>query len=194
MRRERNFGASPRTPWRIRVADPALQFWYRFVHPNRARLERGEAGAVWAEHVEPLLDDYMGWHVFERIVAQGYRRMHRSLRLPGATEWGRWEGRDRNRRDIEVDIVARLDDGRIVTGEVKWSRRPVDSDIHYGLLRDLEDLAASGQGWARDALREDTSAGRVYVSAAGFTDHMRELSDRAGNVQLLDLEDLYRTG
>lgn len=28
IRRERNFGASPRTPWRAQLADNAVQFWY----------------------------------------------------------------------------------------------------------------------------------------------------------------------
>lgn len=191
VRRERNFRAGGRAPWRNRVADHALQFWYRFVHPNRSRLERGEVDGVWAAEVEPFLDQYMGWSVFESMVAEAFRRFHGRWGLPGARDWSRWEGQDRNRRSIEIDLAAELDDGRLLTGEVKWSSSPVDVDVHHGLVRDLEDLAASGQGWAGDALDPDRSAGHLYVSSGGFTDHFRERAEQAGNVRLLDLEALY---
>lgn len=191
LRRDRNFRASTRAPWRNRIADNALQFWYRFVHANRSRLERGEVDAVWSNSVEPYLDDYMGWSVFEGMAAESYRRHHDAWGLPGAREWTRWEGQDRNRRSIEIDMVAELDDGRILTGEVKWSSAPADVDVHLELLRDLEDLAASGQGWAREALDAPRSAGHLYVSAAGFTDHFRKRAAREGNIHLVDLAAMY---
>jgi hypothetical protein len=101
------------------------------------------------------------------------------------------EAKDRNRRPIELDLVARLDDGRILTGEVKWSSQPVDADVHADLSRDLEDLGTSGQGWAKDALSARRSAGHVYFSAAGFTDAFRERAEKAPAVRLVSLTDLY---
>jgi len=74
---------------------------------------------------------------------------------------------------------------------VKWSSAPVDVDVHFDLKRDLRDLAHSGQGWAKDALDPERSAGHVYFSAAGFTDHFRERAEREGNVRLIDLEMMY---
>jgi len=65
--------------------------------------------------------------------------------------------------------------------------------LHHGLTRDLEDLARSGRGWARRALDPETSAGRIYVSAAGFTDRFRSVADDEETAsRLIDLEDLYR--
>ncbi|MEJ2205524.1 MAG: ATP-binding protein [Gemmatimonadota bacterium] len=188
IRRERDFDAGRRAAWRNRLTDHAVAFWYRFVHPNRARLERGEIGPVWETRVGPRMSDYMGWTVFEGLCAEAFLRHHERWGLPGSAEWSRWEGRDRNRRPIEIDIVARLDDGRLLTGEVKWSSRPVDTDVHFGLRRDLEDLGRSGQGWAREAVH--TSAGHVYFSAAGFTDHFRQRAGEEGLV-LIDLEEMY---
>jgi hypothetical protein len=66
VRRERNYGAPPRTAWRSRIADNAVRFWYRFVHPNRSRLETGAAEDVWSESVAPSLNTYMGG-IFEEI-------------------------------------------------------------------------------------------------------------------------------
>jgi hypothetical protein len=187
--RERNFDARRTTPWRFRLGDPAIRFWHRFVLPERARLERGEAGRVYAERVRPALDTYMG-HVFERIVHDALARLLERWDLPGAVETARFEGQDRNRRPIEIDLVARTHDGRVLAGEVKWSSSPVGPALHAGLLRNLEDLAASGQGWAREALDPGTSAGTLFVSAAGFTRDFQALARKRGDIRLLSLEDL----
>src|SRR5699024_10935993 len=148
--------------YRHRISDHALRFWYRFVFPHRSSLEIGDARRVWEHHVEPHLDAYMG-KVFESICAEAYRHLHETWGLAGAQEWARWEGKDRNRRSIELDLVARLDDGRLLTGEIKWSSRPIDLGVHRHLLRILEDLGRSGQGWAKDALAPERSAGHLYI-------------------------------
>lgn len=190
IERERNFGAHEKAAWQYRIADPAVRFWYRFVQPNRSRLETGGVRQVWSKRVSPLLNDYMG-KVFETMCRQAYLRHHEVWGLPGALEWSRWEGKDRNRRPIELDIVARLDDGRLLTGEIKWSSRPVDAKVHTDLLRDLQDLAAAGQAWANDALSPTDSAGHVYFSAAGFTNTFHERANADPRIKLLDLGALY---
>ena len=188
--RERNFDAPPKAAYQHRISDHAVRFWYRFVHPNRSRLESGEPARVWKTDVEPMLNDYMG-PVFERIVCEAYARRHEAWGLAPAAEWARWEGRDRNRRSIEVDLVARLDDGRILTGEVKWRTRPVASDVLTLLLRNLQDLAASGQGWAKDALSPERSAGFLFVSAGGFSAEFRAIARKDPRIMLRTLDELY---
>lgn len=187
VERERNFAAPSRAPYRYRIADHAVRFWYAFVDANRSRLVRpGGARPVWEGRIAPSLDTYMG-KVFEGMCRQAYRRHAARWHLADADEWTRWEGQDRNRRSIEIDIVARLDDGRLLTGEIKWSSAPVDIGIHADLTRDLEDLARSGQGWAHDAL----VGPRLYCSAAGFTEGFHRLAVREDNLHLVALDDLY---
>ncbi|MGH7719116.1 MAG: ATP-binding protein, partial [Gemmatimonadaceae bacterium] len=193
VRRERNFDAPAKAAYRYRIADNAVRFWFHFVAPNRSGLETGEAESVWSTRVAPHLDTYMGL-VFERIVREAFDRHHTVWGLPLAMEWSRWEGHDRNRRSIELDVVARLEDGRILVGEVKWSARPVDVGVHSALLRNLEDLGRSGQGWAKDALDPARSGGYLYVSAAGFTQRFREAVAEDRTVRLMSLEDLYKPG
>jgi hypothetical protein len=188
--RERNFDAHEKAAWQHRIADPAVRFWHRFVLPNRSRLETGGARQVWGTRVQPLLNDYMG-KVFEGICRDAYVRRHEAWGLPGAVAWSRWEGRDRRRRPIEVDLVARLDDGRLLTGEMKWSTRPVGAAVRSALLRNLEDLAASGQGWAADALSPTRSAGHLFFSAAGFTADFRARAAGDARIRLVTLADLY---
>jgi len=187
---ERNFGAPPNAPLRYRISDHAVRFWYRFVDPDRSKLETGESREVWDAKIGPNLDTYMG-KVFEGICREAFVRNRRAWDLPGASEWTRWEGRDRNRRPVEIDVVARLSDGGMLTGEVKWSSSPVGESLHLDLLRGLEALAASGQGWAHEALPEVGGARYVHFSAAGFTDAFRALASRDERIHLLDLSDLY---
>jgi AAA+ ATPase superfamily predicted ATPase len=185
VRREQYFDASRRSGYLNRVADHALAFWYRFVQPNRSQLELGRLDDVWENRIAPHLDDYMG-RVFERIAFEAFGQLHVLWGLPGATLWRRWEGTDRNRRSIELDVVAKLNDGQMLTGEVKWSSSPIGPGVHHALSRNLEDLANSGRGWAKDAL-EGT---RIYFSAGGFAPEFRDLA-ASRDLVLVTLEDLF---
>ncbi|MFN0072231.1 MAG: ATP-binding protein [Chloroflexota bacterium] len=184
--RERNVASTRRTPYRYYITDNAVRTWHRFIVPNRGRLTTGEPEEIWRERVEPHLNDHMG-QVFERIVSQAYSRFHQTWELPGVQDWARWQGHDRNRRSIEIDIVARLDDGRTLTGEIKWSTQPRGLELHNALQRNLEDLAASGHSWATEAL----VGPRLYVCSGGFTPELQSWAKDRPDIHLLSLADLY---
>ena len=187
VRGEQNFAAARRAPYRYRITDNAVAFWHAFLVPHRSRLATGEdCRAFWDAHVAPRLDTYMG-HAFEGIVREAYARYHRRWGLPAARELGRWEGADRNREGVEIDLAGRLEDGRLLVGELKWSSSPHGPNLHDGLRDKLRRLALSGQGWARDA----DAAVYLYASAAGFTPQMRRLAEENPQLRLLTLEDLY---
>jgi len=189
--RERDFGAGRTSAWRHRLLDNAVRFWYRFNHRNRSALETGGAAQVWADRVEPFLDEYMGWRRFEDMTREAFQRQHDRWGFPAAAEWARWEGLDRNRRQIEIDIVAELTDRKLLTGEVKWSSSPVGESVHEDLLRNLRYLIASGHGWASDALDPARSHGHLYVSAAGFTEEFVGMAKTDSRIRLVTLEDCY---
>lgn len=183
--RERDYGAGPKAPWRYDISDNALLFWHRFVEPNRSRLERGRISEVWEGSVENALDTYMG-RLFERIARRALLRLCGQWGLPEVSVCSRWEGMDRNRRPIELDVVGELAGGGMITGKVKWSSGPVGPEVHWRLKRDLEALAASGRHWAADAL-----GGRfVHFSAGGFSDRMLEVAAGDGSLTLVTLEEM----
>lgn len=187
VRGEQNFAAARRAPYHYRITDNATAFWHTFLVPHRSRLATGEdCRDFWDEHIIPRLDTYMG-HAFEGIVHEAYTRYHRRWHLPAARELGRWEGVDRNRESVEIDLVGHLEDGRLLVGEIKWSSSPHGPGLHSGLLDKLRRLALSGQGWARD--RADTVY--LYAAAAGFTPGMWRLAEDNPQLRLLTLEDLY---
>jgi AAA+ ATPase superfamily predicted ATPase len=186
----RNFEARNNEPHRYQVADPAVAFYYKFVSRFRNELETSPPEEVWAQHVEPKLPAYMG-HVFERIAEQAFYRLRGALKLPMVKEWGRWEGTDRDRKPVEIDIVARLTDGRVMTGSVKCRGRVCAPIVHRQHLDDLRRLASSGRQWAHEAL--EPSAPLLYVSASGFTPDFRLRAEEDGHpVIMWDMDDLYR--
>ena len=143
----------------------------------------------WSQHIQPRLDVYMG-HVFERISEQAYVRALNGSHLPLAKAWGRWEGKDREGEPIEIDLVAALEDGRTLTGGIKWNRKPLAAEVFNHHLRMLDRLAAAGMSWAHRAREPD--APMLFVAAGGFTsgfDSAVRLSRRP--VTLWTLKDLY---
>lgn len=191
VRPYRNLGAGATVPFRYRIADPAFAFHYEFVARYEAALEVTDPLRIWREAVVPRLDSYLG-HVFERIVEQAYRRLQSRRRLPVVTEWGRWEGRDRAGESLELDVAARLADGRVLTGAVKWNAKPLDRRWHLRHIEMLDRLASSGVKWAHAA--SDRDAPLLYVAAGGF---MKEFETAARSsrehVHLWTLADLYGT-
>ena len=115
LRRGHNVEAKATAAHRYRIDDPAFAFYYAFVTRFEASLARNNPMSIWTRHVARLFDSYIG-HVFERIAEQAYRRLQARLDLPLVGGWGRWEGQDSERQSLELDIVAPLVDGRVMTG------------------------------------------------------------------------------
>jgi len=190
IRASRNLGASRTTPFRYRVWDPALRFFYDIVAPLESALATQDPTAIWTNHVEPRFDAYLG-HVFEAVVEEAYYRLQAPLGLPIVKEWGRWEGLARDRRSVEIDIVCDLADGRCMSGAIKWNRAKVDVQVHLDHLEMLGRLAYSGVEWAHRALEPD--AVLLYVASNGFTDRFRDAAQASrSEVYLWSLGDLYQ--
>jgi uncharacterized protein len=186
----RNLGTNPKDPYRYRVSDPAFRFYYDFVAPLESALATQSARDIWKQFVRPRLDAYMGL-VFEMMVEQAYYRLQELLELPVVREWGRWEGLDRNREPLEIDIAGPLLDGRVLTGAIKWNRRQVGVNVHTDHLEQLGRLARSGVKWAHAA--GDEGSPLLYVAAGGFTEAFRMAArESRREVYLWTLEDLYQ--
>lgn len=188
---ERNFDAAPNQPYRYRIVDPAQRFYYALVLPYRqALIDPSSATALWRDAIRPRLDGYIG-HIFEQMTREAYHHRREQDHLPLVKDWGRWEGRDRNREALEIDIVARATDGRLITGAVKWNARPVSPTLHTEHIAALHRLASSGYRWAHDALKPDAIV--LYVSAAGFTEAFADAVRGHGQrVVAWSLSELYR--
>jgi AAA+ ATPase superfamily predicted ATPase len=183
-----NIGRGPKEPVRYRVADPALRFFHVFVTPYASLLERADPIDVYDQVVAPRLDTYLGLE-FERFAAHTYDRLAATRGLPLVRRWSRWEGQDASRRSIEVDVVAPLADGGVMTGSVKFTRAPVGSQVFYDHLDALRRAADAGQRWAHEALNGGPI---LFLAAAGFDERFMEtVRGYDGRIITWSLQDVY---
>jgi hypothetical protein len=120
VRRETPFGASERATKRTSyvIADPFLRLWFRFVEPERSRLQAGRVEAVMNEVRRRL--PHLHASAWEELARASVTRREWLGRGWGAAR--RWWGGGRDRKPLEIDLVAESDDGaHLLVGEVKWS-------------------------------------------------------------------------
>jgi AAA+ ATPase superfamily predicted ATPase len=188
---ERNFDERSTQAIHYRIADPALRMFYGLVMPNESAIASAGAEVVWSERLKAqVFPAYVGLHVFEDVVRQAYLRHGRARGLPAVETWGRWEGRDGARQGVELDVVVRLLDGRVMTGSAKMRSRPADATVLLDHVSALRRLAESGRGWAREALEPD--APMLFVSSGGFKESFRAAAEDLGRPLVLwTLEELF---
>jgi AAA+ ATPase superfamily predicted ATPase len=105
------------------IGDYYLRFWFRFVFPYQSDIAMGYTAWL-LKKIKTGYSDFMG-PVFEDIC----RQLIPSL-FPGKyTKVGGWWDK-RN----EVDIVCiNPESGQVLTGECKWTNKPVGKEIFYRL-------------------------------------------------------------
>lgn len=188
----RNFEAPGNQAYRYRIADPAQRTYYGLVLPNESAIASAGPRAVWEDRLkDQVWPSYVGQQVFEDVVQQAYLRASPLDDLPSIEEWGRWEGLDREKEPVEMDVVSRLLDRSMMTGSIKFQSQQANARVFLDHVEDLRRLARSGQGWAREAL--DTDSPFIFVSAAGFSESfwtVRE-EEEMRRVITWSLEDLY---
>jgi AAA+ ATPase superfamily predicted ATPase len=135
--RETPFGTSVRSSKRTlyRITDPFLRYWFRFVQPDRSRLEARQTAAV-ERDVATRFPHHAG-EVWEEVARESVPRLDGFGRTWGLA--GRWWGPGLDRQPLEVDLVAESAAGdALLVGEVKWA----SPDDPARLLQELERKAA----------------------------------------------------
>lgn len=152
-----------------RIADPFVRFWFRHVRRHWSRLETGQRAAVVRDIQADLANLAQG--AYGDLCRDGVARRT----WPGFAPWvrtGRWWN-----ATIEIDVVGLDEEGAVLAGEAKWSRRPIGTNV----LRDLEDAVARA-GIATAAPRTVFA----LCSRSGFTPGLRRLARERDDVVLVD--------
>lgn len=168
LEERRPIAGNGRTSWSI--ADPYFRFWFRYVYPNRSRLQRGRADDV-CEAILADIDNHMG-PVFEQVCRDWASTHASSDRFPACEQVGAYWTRT---HDVEIDVAARSGKRMVALGSCKWGT----ADAH-----DLDQLeeARSGIGGA--------STANLYIFARGFHPALKRRALDAG-VTLVAADDLY---
>lgn len=164
---------------RYYLDDPFLAFYYHLILPNLSAIQAGHGKAVYRHAVAPQLDQYVsGW--FEAICQQ-WVRYYGSERLQSvAQEVGKiWSA------DYDVDVAAKLLDGRRLAGECKWRHEATNAAV----LQKLRAAAAANSFYADDP----ASTLLLIFSRSPATAELRRLAAKDRKVLLLTPADLIGT-
>ena len=98
------------------IADNYLNFWFKYVFPNKTDLEAGNSETV-LNKIKQDYNIYLG-HAFEQIAAELLTEMKTNQTLPfNFTSMGKWWF-----KDVEIDLIALDEEKQSVTFiETKWS-------------------------------------------------------------------------
>lgn len=134
-KREVPFGHSVRDTKRTfyRLADPFLNYWYRFVEPNRSLLQLYRL-----ESVEKRIR--REWEVYLEGIWEDISRECVPFLSIENEEWGpagRWWGKGVDGTNLEIDLLAEAVDrpNRVLAGEVKLTSDPGKSEGYMRALR-----------------------------------------------------------
>ena len=157
------------------VSDNLFTFWFRFVHPNVERIERGEGDLVLQTDIRPQFAQYIG-KLFESMAEDLFLEFNREGFLPFRFDTiGSWWDKGE-----EIDLVALQKEGSsILFCECKWQ----DQVNAEKLLMQLKEKAA-GVAWMDKTRKE-----YYCIIARSFSPHSRK-RENDENTLYLDAGDL----
>lgn len=156
-----------------RLTDNFIAFWFKFVYPYRAYLEKGETKFVLSQIKKGFVQNYASF-VYEDVCRE------KMWELSAASFWdfhfdkvGRYWGAKAG----EIDIVA-IDTigGNLVLGECKYTTIPKGLSVLHAL---------QGKAEAMLKLTQTKNVQYILFSTAGFTQGLTEKAQE-GNVRLIE--------
>ncbi len=156
-----------------RIKDNFIEFWFRFVYPDKSFIETDNTNFVINKIKRNLVSRHISF-VYEDIC----REKMWLLNVEGMLKFnfdkvGRWWN-----NNSEIDIVAYESIGRdILFGECKYTSEPMDSGVFYTLQEKKRAVA-----WKIN----DRNEHYIFFSINGYTEQMKALADTRGDVLLCD--------
>ncbi len=153
------------------VTDPYFRFWFRFIEPHRAAIDRGFGERLIDDILRDGLETHMG-SVFEDMVRTFAAELvnERELEALDVGSWWSTDGRH------EIDLVGVRRSTTTFIGTVKWRAAPLGRDVY----RNLSDHA--------NALGVDDSIPWLLIGRGGAEP---SLLQREPHVRAYDINDLY---
>ncbi len=144
-----------------KLQDQFFKFWFKYILPNKSRIEEGRIDYV----LDLIMSD------FNTLVAENYEKVAQEIVLKNEDRFfpidkiGRWW--DRNE---EIDLVAfNENEDKILFGEVKWSNKPVGTNIYDDLKRKAKLVE-----WGTEKRKEYF----CLFSKSSFTDEMKKTAKK----------------
>jgi AAA+ ATPase superfamily predicted ATPase len=156
------------------IQDKFFTFWFKYVFPNKSRIEIGKVDYV-LKLIRGSLEQHLS-QAYEAACREICTRMMEEGQMQ-FTVIGKWWSRNE-----EVDLVALDEETKTVYfGECKWSKKRVGVNVYEELVRKSHLV-----DWHND----DRTSRFMLFSKGGFTDGMLELGKKE-DVLLLHGDQLY---
>lgn len=154
---------------RYYLSDPFLRFYYRFIVPNLAGIERGYTEAV-ASKIAAELRAFIGTHIFETLCREWVWSMALSNKLPFQPDEVGSYWRTTKGRGVQLDVVAvNKREKAILIGECKWGTGVVRRGI-------LSDLVTRTQRMPE--ITDDWKITYALFAREGFTEPLQAEAER----------------
>jgi len=152
------------------IKDNYLRFWFRFVFPERARLEMGHTDVVLEKIKSTFIVNHVAY-IYENVCKSELWKLANFGKLQ-FNSLGRWW----NNKE-EIDIVAFDTIGKdIVFAECKYQSQPMDADVFYRILQKKEHVI-----WNKEHRQEKF----VLFSISGFTPNLLGLAKERDDLILI---------
>lgn len=148
-----------------RITDEFFKLWFKFIFPRRGEIEMEKISNIVGD-IKNELPQYLST-VYEKIAIEVlWRHMDRFFPFTSIGRW--WD------RNDEIDIVGiNKESNSILFGEVKWSKKPVGTDIYEALKLKTQKIE-----WGK----KDRKEFFCLFSKKGFTKTMVEKAKKEGVV------------
>ncbi len=156
-----------------RIKDNFIAFWFIFVYPYQAYLEKNETSFVLLQIKKRFIQNYVSF-IYEDVCQEKMWELsatnNRDFHL---TKVGRYWGK----KTGEIDIVA-IDTvgGNLVLGECKYSTSPKGLSILHSLEEKAEAILK---------LTKTNNVHYILFSTAGFTNELIDEAKRNKNIKLI---------
>ncbi len=157
-----------------RITDNYIAFWFKFVYPYRAYLEKGEVDYVLSQIKKGFVQNFASF-VYEDVCRD------KMWELSAANRWGFHfdkVGRYWGTKTGEIDIVAMDIAGKnLVLGECKYTESPKGLSVLHDLQVKTDPIIQ---------LTGAMNAQYVIFSTAGYTEGLRKEMKKNSNVYLFE--------
>ena len=126
-----------------KIADPFLNFYFRFVVPNRSFIEIGRTDAV-TQQIRNQFAGYVSWH-WEKICREAVPFLEiNGIQFNTASAY--W-GTPVKNKPVEIDVVAESQDGSyLLVGECKWQDKAINTQTLFAELEEKSALLPFAKG------------------------------------------------
>ncbi len=158
--------------------DSLLEFWFRYVNRATSLINAGNGALYYHSHVKHNIHDFMG-KIFEKM-AREYLMLHIGRDgFPILTEVAEYQDtvidKDRQKLQIEIDLLGRDGKNIVLIGECKFRNAPFDKAEYEKLIHKILYLPV------KDPVI-------CIFSLGGFTDSVKK---NAGSCKLIGIDDMY---